>query len=325
MAIISASRRTDIPAFFSDWFMNRVREGFFCRVNPFNAKQVKGISLAPKDVDAFVFWSKNPRPLMNHLDELENLGHRYYFQFTLNPYERIFEPGIPSIDERIATFRELAGRIGSDKVVWRYDPVILSTNTPVEWHLERLSTMARELEGKTGRLVFSFLDFYGKVNKRLTELERDHQIRLFDITAENHREEMLSFVTDLKCIGDRHGMEVFSCAENEDFKNVGINHGSCIDGNLIRTLFGIEKSFAKDKNQRGACLCAESVDMGMYNTCSFQCGYCYANLSGNTIRSNLAKHDPASASLVGNYQITLESEEKKTGNLERYRQGELFS
>ena len=298
MAIISASRRTDIPAFFADWFMNRIREGHFHRINPYNTGQSREFSLATEDVDAIVFWSKNPRPLMKHLDELDRRGYRYYFQFTLNPYGPDFEPHLPEPAERLATFGELAARIGANKVVWRYDPVILSSETPVDWHLERLSAMAQELSGKTERLMFSFLDFYGSVNRRLTELERSRGIRLFDLAAADRREEMLSFAAGLKRIAGNNGMEVFSCAEREDFREAGIGHGSCIDGALIRGLFGSDRVFARDRNQRQECLCAVSVDMGMYNTCSFRCVYCYANRREKMIPSNLAHHSPRSASIV---------------------------
>jgi len=157
--IISASRRTDIPAFFSNWFMNRVREGYFYSVNPFNSNQITKVSLESPDVDAICFWTKNPRPLIKHLIELENLGLNYYFQFTLNPYGKEFEPGLPSLEKRIATFRALSGQIGQERVVWRYDPVILSNATPVEWHLERADFIASSLSGRTDRLVFSFCDF----------------------------------------------------------------------------------------------------------------------------------------------------------------------
>jgi DNA repair photolyase len=303
VAIISASRRTDIPAFFADWFMHRIREGHFSRINPFNPRQIKRVSLAPEDVDAIVFWSKNPRPLMAHLDELDGRGHRYYIQFTLNPYDRTFEPHLPPLAERLTTFRALAERIGARKVVWRYDPVILGSTTPVAWHLERLAALAAELAGSTERLVFSFLDFYGKATKRLREVERRHGIRLCDMAAPEHRDEMLNFAARLKRIGGDYGMEVFSCAEREDFREAGIGHGSCIDGSLIRSLFGSDRSFARDRNQRKECLCVESVDMGMYNTCGFQCAYCYANRSETTIRANLANHCPSGAAIIDGHEV----------------------
>jgi DNA repair photolyase len=158
--IISASRRRDIPAFYADWFMNRVREGYFHRVNPFNSNQVSGFSLKPEDVDPICFWTKNPRPLMKHLNELDERGLKYYFQLTLNPYDKTIEP--PTLEERIATFKELASLVGPERVVWRYDPIILSSVTPVEWHLEQVEQIATKLQDATRRLVFSFYDFYGK-------------------------------------------------------------------------------------------------------------------------------------------------------------------
>ncbi len=297
MAIISASRRTDIPAFFSDWFMGRIREGHFSRVNPFNARQVKRVSLAPEEVDAIVFWSKNPRPLMTHLVELDGRGYRSYFQFTLNPYDQVFEPHLPPLAERLTVFCDLAARVGAKRVVWRYDPVILSSATPVEWHLERAALLAAKLAGKTGRLVYSLLDFYGKVSGRLTELERRHGLRLFDIAAADHREELLRLAAGLGRIGARNGMEVVTCAEPVALEEAGIGHGSCIDAGLIRDLGG-GGPFAPDRNQRPACRCAASVDMGMYDTCGFRCAYCYATRGEGAILANLARHDPCGAALI---------------------------
>jgi DNA repair photolyase len=299
MAIISASRRTDIPAFFSDWFMNRIREGYFLRMNPFNANQVKRVSLAPADVDAVIFWSKNPRPLMAHLDELDSRGYRYYFQYTLNPYGPVFEPHVPGLDERLDTFRDLADRVGAKRVVWRCDPVILSSDTPVDRLLERIASLAEGLAGRTARLVFSFLDFYATVDTRLKELEKRHGIRLYDMAGADRHGEALRFAAGLKRIGAEYGMEVLSCAEKTDLGGAGIGHGSCIDGELIRELFGIDTVFTRDRNQRRECLCVESVDTGMYSTCRFRCAYCYANATEKTVLANLARHDPKSDRLIG--------------------------
>lgn len=301
MAIISASRRTDIPAFFAQWFMTRVREGFFYRINPFNSNQVSGFSLAPEDVDAIVFWTKNPGPLLPHLRELDERRLRYYFQFTLNPYEELFEPRVPPLAQRIATFRELSERLGPRRVIWRYDPVILSNNTPVAWHLEQMAAMAEALSGATDRLVISFLDFYGKVNRRLADLERSQGLTLSDIAADLHRGDLLTLATGFQKCASAHGIKVFSCSEEADLAEIGIRKGSCIDGDLIRELFGEGKEYRKDKHQRGACGCVASMDMGIYNTCRFQCAYCYATMSPKLIDSNLGKHNPAGPALIGDY------------------------
>lgn len=275
--IISASRRTDIPAFHGDWFMSRIREGYFMRINPFNSRQVSRISLKPEDVAAICFWTKDPRPFMRHLDELDRMGYRYYFQCTLNPYDRVFEPHVPPLDERVATMRTLAQRIGPKRLVWRLDPIILSSVTPVGWHLEQAEKLAGQLSGSTTRLMFSFLDFYAKSRKRMELLRKNAGITLNDIVNPEHEQELLQLVRGLKQIADRHGMAIYSCAEEIDLSHLGIEHGACIDGNLIRELCEAHHKFSRDRNQRGACRCAQSVDMGRYDTCSFECLYCYAN------------------------------------------------
>lgn len=304
--IISASRRTDIPAFYSEWFMNRVRAGFFYRVNPFNSKQVSGFSLKPEDVDAICFWTKNPRPLLQYLDELDQSRFNYYFQFTLNPYGQEFEPHVPPLSERIATFQELAQRIGPERVVWRYDPVILTSSTPVSWHLEQIERIAVQLAPSTRRLVFSFYDFYGKGQGRLHAAMQGTGIKLEDITAPANATVLEDFVRGLKTIADRYGLKVLSCSEDLDLSSRGIEHGACIDGALIQEIFGGTPSTAKDKNQRKACGCVESVDMGIYNTCRFGCTYCYANFSEGMIASNGLKHDKGSPALLGNYDEEIE-------------------
>jgi len=276
MTIISASRRCDIPAFFSDRFMERIRDGYFLRINPFNPRQTKRISLAPEEVEAIVFWSKNPRPLIPHLNELDSRGHRYYFQFTLNPYGPDFEPGLPTLRERIDTFCELAERVGPRRVVWRYDPVILSSATPVDWHLESAEELAAALRGRAERLVISFLDFYGKAGRRLETLRRSRGIACCDITLPGMESQLELLAAGIGTIGASYGLSVFSCAEEVALERFGIGHGSCIDGNFIKDLWGGEGRFRRDKSQRPACRCAESADMGVYDSCGYGCLYCYA-------------------------------------------------
>lgn len=304
--IISASRRTDIPAFYSDWFMKRVQEGFFYRVNPFNSKQVSGFSLEPECVDAICFWTKNPKPLMHHLEELDRRGFHYYFQFTVNPYDKIFEPKVPSLDERLATFQELATKIGPKRVVWRYDPVILTSATPVAWHIDQAGQIAGRLSGATKRLVFSFYDFYGKGQGRLHAALHGTGIALEDITAPGKTEELHDLVKGLKAVAAQHDLRIVSCSEEVDLSSLGVEHGACIDGNLIRELFGGTPPTQKDKNQRPACRCVESVDMGIYNTCFFGCTYCYANCSDGMIEGSHRRHFKDSPSLLDRYDGKIE-------------------
>ena len=324
--IISASRRTDIPAFYSDWFMNRVREGFFYRVNPFNSNQVSGFSLKPEHVDAICFWTKNPKPLMQYLDELDQIGLNYYFQFTLNPYGKEFEPNVPSLAQRIETFQQLAERIGAKRVVWRYDPVILTTATNVDWHLEQVESIAQQLGTSTERLVFSFYDFYGKGRGRLHAALEGTGIVLEDITRHENRPDLDAIVKGFKATADRHQLDIFSCSEDFDLAANGIEHGACIDGTLIQQLFGGEPSTKKDKNQRPACGCVESVDMGIYNTCQFRCSYCYANFNEGIINKNRLKHDINDPALLGQHDRTIEIQDSlNKKKKQKPQQPDLFS
>ncbi len=299
--IISASRRTDIPAFYADWFMNRVRAGYFYRVNPFNSRQISGFSLKPEHVDAICFWTRNPRPLLPHLAELDERGLNYYFQFTLNAYDRTFEPNLPPLDERIETMIELAGRIGPERVVWRYDPIILSNVTSAAWHLDQAIRIASRVKDATRRLVVSFCDFYGKGEGRLGKSLQGTGIRLADITAPEQRAVLEEVACGFGKIAVSHRLEIFSCSEAVDLAAFGIEHGACIDPNLIRKLGGVAASGRKDSNQRADCNCVESVDMGAYNSCRYRCAYCYANFNAGMIERNCRNHFPDSPALLGRY------------------------
>jgi len=304
--IISASRRTDIPAFYAEWFMKRVRAGYFYRVNPFNSRQVSRFSLQAKDVDAICFWTKNPQPLVQYLDELDERGLNYYFQFTLNPYDKIFEPGVPPLEERLNTMIKLAGRIGPERVVWRYDPVILSSATPVSFHLEKAEEIAARVDSATRRLMFSFYDFYGRGKGRLRRALDGTGITLEDITAPEQHAALHLVARGFKEIAERHNLQIFSCSEEVELETFGIRHGACIEGDLIRELFGVKTALKRDKNQRDACNCVASADMGSYNSCRYRCSYCYANFNEGMIESNCRKHAPESPALLGEYHGSIE-------------------
>lgn len=302
--IISASRRTDIPAFHSEWFMERVRGGEFIRVNPFRPRQRQVVSLLPEAMDAIVFWSKYPGPLLPHLSYLDQRGYRYYFQFTVNNYPEFVEPGVPDLASRIDCFKRLSGRIGPEKVIWRYDPVIFSNLTGNDYHIGQFETLARVLSPYTRRVVISFLDIYPKIKPRLAKLTKEHGMEITDISGddfiaqddnprEGHYQMLSEFAAKLSAIAASHSLEIYSCAEKVDLAGCfagngagnqlhpGIQHGSCIDVRLINRLFGLDLKYRKDRSQRRECLCAAAVDMGTYNTCKFCCVYCYANNGRN--------------------------------------------
>lgn len=271
--IISASRRTDIPAFFSPWLMDRVREGACLVSNPYNARQHSRVSLLPADVDAFVFWSKNPAPMLSCLDELDQRGFRYVFLFSLNAYSQTLEPNLPPVNQRLETFIALSERLGQRRVIWRYDPIILSTHTPREFHVDAFGRIASALAGHTSRVIVSLLDFYRKTERRLRALDR--QGLGLDADAER-RPDTRHLLATLRENAASLGMEMFACAEKEDFAPLGIPPARCVDGRLLQDLFGILASMEKDPGQRPACGCVKSRDIGTSNTCRHGCVYCYA-------------------------------------------------
>jgi len=292
--IISASRRTDIAAFYSDWFMNRVRQGFCLVPNPFNAKQISKVSLRPEDVDAIVFWSKNPKPMLGHLRKLNTDGFMYFFQFTLNDYPSEFEPHVPSLQQRIDTFARLADAIGPDRVIWRYDPIIVSSLTPYAFHVERFGRLADELAASTRRVVISIVDYYHKTNRRFAPLEK--QGVLFDRKAATSDQIRRLLATMSDCARS-HGLEIQSCAEEEDFTSVGVPPGSCVDGALLGRL-GRPVPMTKDPGQRSSCRCVASRDIGVTDTCLHGCRYCYATRSTEFARKRHGDHDPLSPMLI---------------------------
>ena len=295
--IISASRRTDIPAFYAPWFMNRIRAGYCTVPNPFNRSQVSRISLRPEDVDVIVFWTRNPRPLLPALDELDGRGYRYYFQFTLLDNPRALDPKSPQVDAAIATFRALAERIGPARVIWRYDPIVLSSATGADFHLERYARIAAALRGYTTRSVVSVMDMYRKIEKRLAALAAQG-IALAGQPADQ-TPGFARLMTGLAALAAEHGMEIQSCTEEIDLTGYGIAPGKCIDDAYIARVFGLQLDLKKDPSQRAACGCVASRDIGMYDSCLFGCAYCYATSSFARAAGNHAAHDPAGEALMG--------------------------
>jgi DNA repair photolyase len=295
--IISASRRTDIPAFYSKWFMNRIREGWCWVQNPLNANQVTEVSLKPFDVEAIVFWSKNPAPLLPYLEQLDNLGFRYYFQYTLNDYPRALEPNIPSLKDRISTFKELSRLIGSSRVVWRYDPIIISNFTSFDFHKERFSMLAEALKGDTQRVMVSIVDYYQKTFRRLSQLEKEEGFEFEkDVLS---LAGYASFFKNLADISKNNKIEIYTCAEEKDFSLLGIPPGQCIDNKLLSEIFSLNLTYKKDPSQRTQCLCLTSKDIGVNNTCLHGCPYCYSTTSYAAAERRHEEHDSDSPMLWG--------------------------
>ena len=303
--IISASRRTDIPALYSKWFINRIRVGW-CQVpNPLNYHQLSYVSLKKEDVDAIVFWSKNPAPMLKYLNELDNIGFRYYFQFTLNDYDKLLEPEVPSLEERLNIFRSLSERIGKYRVIWRYDPIIISNRTPFEFHVEKFSNISRILKGLTARVMISYADYYQKTNKRLSLLEK-YGFQ-FDKEAVDSKYGW-SLAKELSGIANENDMEILSCAEERNFSEAGVKPGRCIDGELLSKLWSLHGHNRKDPTQRKACLCVVSKDIGINDTCIHGCPYCYSTRNLNLAQRRSSEHDPDAPVIWGNWRKLTEAE-----------------
>lgn len=289
--ILSVSRRTDIPNYYSEWFFNRLKDGFLYVRNPMNFHQISEIKISPDVVDCIVFWTKNPLPMMERLDELE--AYNYYFQFTLTGYGNDVERNLPNKKTLvIPIFQELSNKIGKEKVVWRYDPIFFSNRYNVQYHLKAFRSIAEALSGYTEKCVISFLDIYPKNKKNMDNLLS------YDLSDSELRE----FAKELSNIAKENHIKIGSCAEKVDLDEYGIIHNSCIDKELIEKIIGCKLKINKDKNQRIECGCVESVEVGTYNTCKNGCVYCYANYSAKSVESNFQKYDPLSPLLCGHIE-----------------------
>lgn len=286
--ILSASRRTDIPCLYVPWLMNRLRAGSVLVRNPMNHHQVSRVSLAADVIDCAVFWTKHGASLLPHLDEIET-HWPFYFQYTLNGYGRALEPGLPALEARLDTLRQLSDRIGPARVIWRYDPVLMTDVYGVPWHLAMFERIAAALAGYVETCVFSFIDMYPKVQHRLAS----GNVRGCTL------EEMHLLAAGFAESARRHGMGIQTCAEAIDLDQYGIAHGCCTDGRLIKRLVGQPVGGRKDPNQRAVCGCLESIDIGQYNTCPLGCLYCYASFNPKAVTTLMRQHDPASPLLVG--------------------------
>lgn len=305
--VLSASRSTDIPAFYGDWLMARLKAGYIRWKSPFGGSPLY-VSFAKTRV--FVFWSKNPAPFFSHLDTLDRRGYRYYFLYTLNDYEaEQLEPNVPPVDERIDTFIRLSRRIGKGRVVWRFDPLVLSDTITVDVLLERIRQIGERIAPYTKRLVFSFVDIdkYAKVRRNLVS---GGCAGAREFTAQD----IVAFCEGIMRINQEWDLIITACAEQRDLSPYGIGRGQCISYDLMtaefgddpelmkflqtgdqRTLTGMGVTFdpsrrLKDPGQRNACRCIVSKDIGQYSTCMHLCTYCYANTSPAAVRHNYSRY-----------------------------------
>lgn len=327
--IISASRSTDIPTFYAEWFINRLKAGYVVWYNPFNQQPVR---VSFEKCKVVVFWTKNPKPILPYLHELDERGIHYYFQVTLNDYvNEGFEPNVPSVQERVETFKQLSDMIGKERVIWRFDPLIVTSQLSPRDILKKIWYVGNQLKGYTEKFVFSFVDVatYRKVKSNLvkeTPFFTKDDVESAEMT-ESQRKEIVDGLVKIRETWRNEGWDVTlaTCGEDVDYEKYDIEHNRCIDGDLMERVFGDDKDLVyylhtgnlpeanlpgldlpippkvkdfKDKGQRKACGCMTSKDIGMYNTCRHLCVYCYANTSKEVVLRNAEKHSVNNESLL---------------------------
>lgn len=259
--IISASRRTDIPAWYPKWFMERLRAGYLLVPSPVDPRKVSKIVLSPDSTDCIVFWTKDPEPMLSFLPEIKRMGYRFYFEFTLTPYDKSVEPFVPDKEHLIDIFKRLSDSEGPLSVDWRYDPIFINDDVSFSYHFEKFDFLCRELSKYTGRCIISFIDCYRKLGKRFRSLTK---------------EEICYIAEKISGIASSYDLPVYACCEKEDLAEYGIMPCSCIDKEKIEKITGTALKVKKDRSQRKNCGCMESVDIGVYDTCGYGCRYCYA-------------------------------------------------
>ncbi len=283
--IICASRRTDIPAFHADWMMNRMREGEVYVRNPVARNVIYRVDLSRRNVDCIVFITKDPRPMLPYLKEIGSMGHMYTFQVTITPYGKDIEPGVPFKADVADAFKEISDMIGCDRVLWRYDPIIVNDRMGLDYHRRKFELLCKELEGYTERCTFSFIDMYGKLGRYSDS----------GVLRGVSRSEKMGIAGMMASVASKYGIGLSSCCSN-DFTTMGIESRGCIDGGMMRSLNVPFEDMSVPL--RKGCRCIRNIDIGAYDTCNHNCIYCYANRVGSDSRSDMI-YDPNSKMLEG--------------------------
>ncbi len=282
--IIDTGNRTDIPAFYSKWFMNRIREGFVMVRNPYDPDQVTRYRLDPEVVDVLQFCTKNPEPMVEYLDELDRF--RMFWYVTITPYGKSIEPGVPDKHRVIEAFKKISEHVGKHAMSWRYDPIFISDTYSVEYHIDAFERMAAELEGYTEQAVISFIDLFEKTKKNFPE------------AREVVREDRLAIGKAFAETGRRHGMTIRSCLEGTELAQFGIDVSGCMSQAVVEHAIGEKLNVPKSRHILD-CACVMGNDIGAYNSCAHFCKYCYANYDRKAVIENRKRHDPDSPFLIG--------------------------
>ena len=283
--IIQTGNRTDIPAFYAEWFVNRLREGFVLVRNPFNPRSITRYTLDPSVVDLIVFCTKNPEPMLQYKDLLR--PYRQYWFVTITPYGKNIEPNVPDKSAVMETFRKLSSIVGPDNICWRYDPVLIDAEWTLQRHVESFRMMCKTLAGTTKTAVISFIDLYEKVKRNFPEAKTVPFQTQFTLTK--------AFVE----IGKEYGMVIRPCGESQAFSVLGADCSGCMTQRVFEAAVGQNLILPANPNNRKECACYITGDIGAYNTCGHFCRYCYANADRRAVMEAMKQHDPKSPLLTG--------------------------
>ncbi|MDF2629811.1 MAG: hypothetical protein K0R39_3642 [Symbiobacteriaceae bacterium] len=283
--IISASYKTDIPCFYGQWFMNRLRAGYCKMVNPYS-RQIYRVSLTRADVDGFIFWTKNLGPFLPHLAEIRAAGYPFIIQYTITGYARSLEHAVVDSEQSVGQIRRVASEFGPKAVVWRYDPILFTSATPHEYHLKSFSRLAEQLEGAVDEVVISFAHVYAKTKRNLAVAAHKHGLTWSDPDDEAKRDLVGRFVE----VAGSHGMQVAICSQNR-YVTEGTRPARCVDAERLGAVAG-RLIAAERRGNRPDCDCYASKDIGEYDTCPHGCVYCYAVQTQSLAQARYRQHDP---------------------------------
>jgi hypothetical protein len=293
--IISASYKTDIPTFYGEWLINRLRAGYCKMVNPYG-RQIYTIDLSPEKVDGIVFWTKNIGPFVKHLPEVQERGFPFVIQHTINGYPRELEARVIDYERTIEHMRCLAGEYGPERLIWRYDPIIFSSLTDYSWHQQNFEKLAMSLKGTTDEVIISFAQLYAKTKRNMDNAAREH-----NFSWDTHKAGEESFLelgcrlaTELAQIAKEQGMQVKICSQEKFLQALGVVEARCIDAKRLERISGCSIMDKKQKGNREECGCSASKDIGEYDTCPHGCVYCYAVRNRELALTRYQHHEPSS-------------------------------
>lgn len=304
--IINTGSRTDIPAYYSDWFYNQIKEGYVLARNPYYPEQVTKYRLSPDVVDIIIFCTKNPKPMLNRLIELDCFQQFWFV--TITPYEKEIEPDVPKAEQVIESFQKLSRIVGADCCVWRYDPIFISEKYTVDFHVRQFERMAEALSGYTNQCVVSFIDLYEKTKKNFPKVK------------EVKRSEQELLIKEFVNIGNKNNIRIRTCCENPELEKFGADVSGCMTQQVLERAIGYRMKVPSRSPARAECNCMLGNDIGMYNTCGHGCLYCYANYDKKVVEQNMRRHNPKSPLLIGEIQ---EGDIIKEAKQQLYKDGQM--